>query len=673
MLIWLCQFNSSLYAQPEKNTSSYDLILKYRSFAEDRERSIKDREFFAARAVSLSREFGIDSVILFSNRILSSVYLSASNYDQFAKINYINLKLAQKSSDSLSFGIASHNLGFYHSIKLQNDSAYYYYNVASKIYDRLGEVDGNIDLLPNLATLQVSERDYFGAEGNAIKGLRLLANAPQTQSNLDSGWILNNLMGMISLALKQYDKSIDYHIRAQEIARKINDDILTELFSANNIAFVYRKKGEFAKSLSMYEQLLNTPNLFEIDPKFYALVLDNVAYGKLISETGDYEELNQKFKRAYHISDSLQDPVTKLGISIDLAKFYKKFNKLESAKAYAHLARSLSKTVSANDIHLESLLLLSELERSERGKSYLLEYIQLSDSLLVHERGIRNRFARVQFETDQIASENERIAAAKTWWIIISIILLMASILLYIVISQRNRNKELKFKQVQQEKNEEIYNLMLSQQDKLDGARYDEKQRISQELHDGILSRLFGTRLNLDSYNYSKDQQAATLRSKYISELKSIEEDIRQISHELNSDIIKATNFVDILKTLVKKQTEAYQLGYDFNSTEHINWDLVSNKSKINIYRIVQEVLHNIYKHAKAKHVIISLKLKGSFINIKVKDDGIGFENGKLKKGIGLKNILSRVEELNGSVDYNSSPGEGTTIKIKIPYSTLIA
>nr|WP_236027429.1 sensor histidine kinase [Gelidibacter pelagius] len=211
---------------------------------------------------------------------------------------------------------------------------------------------------------------------------------------------------------------------------------------------------------------------------------------------------------------------------------------------------------------------------------------------------------------------------------------------------------------------------MLSQQDKVDGARAEEKKRISQELHDGVLGRLFGTRLSLDSYNLNEGKEAVQVRSKYISELQAIENDIRKISHDLSTDFVSGSGFMDILKELIEKQTEAYQLGYDFDYTDDINWDVVSNKTKINIYRMVQESLQNIYKHAKAKTVKISFQLKKSVICLLIIDDGIGFDTNKSKKGIGLKNINSRVKELNGTVTFHSKIDQGTSIKVKIPYTT---
>ena len=84
---------------------------------------------------------------------------------------------------------------------------------------------------------------------------------------------------------------------------------------------------------------------------------------------------------------------------------------------------------------------------------------------------------------------------------------------------------------------------------------------------------------------------------------------------------------------------------------------------------MVQESLQNIYKHANAKTVKISFQLKKSVICLLIVDDGIGFDPNKSKKGIGLKNINARVKELNGTVAFRSKVNQGTTIKVKIPYT----
>ena len=208
---------------------------------------------------------------------------------------------------------------------------------------------------------------------------------------------------------------------------------------------------------------------------------------------------------------------------------------------------------------------------------------------------------------------------------------------------------------------------MLSQNESIEEARTQEKKRISEELHDGVLGRLFGTRLSLDSLNMSNSTEAIKTRSQYIDGLKTIEEDIRKVSHELNTDFVSGSGFIDIIKTLVETQTLAYSLKYEFNHDDDIGWDSVTNKKKIHIYRIIQETLHNIYKHAKATKVNISFKLKNDVICLIISDNGSGFDVNKAKSGIGLKNMNSRIKEINGTIRITSEKGLGTKVTIEAP------
>ncbi|MBJ7881488.1 tetratricopeptide repeat protein [Gelidibacter salicanalis] len=667
-LLFLC--SCPLIAQDIVGSSEYDSILKFRKLGEDPNNSLEIRLKYAKKAVNISHDLEVDSIVLRSNKILSTAYLYIGDYDAFSKINHENLKISKRISDTLNVGMTNHNLGFYHTTKSQNDSAYYYYTKAIKSYEQSGEVSRKIEVMANLSLIQYIERDYFGSEDLCIQALRLLAQLPTKDSNLSMFWILYNRLGIISLDLGLYEKSLEYHDRAIGISKKIGNGESDYYTSIHNKAFVLRKQGAYGAAIKLYEEILQQKDLFIEDPSFYPLILDNIAFTKFESQDKDYGAMENMFMEAYRLSDSLDDPTTKLAVSIDLSKFYKGQGKNDQALHFAQESYDLAGDISSNDILLESMILLSELKAGDEGKSYFKEYIRLSDSLLAHERGIRNKFARVHFETDQIELENQKIATEKMWWIISSVVLLLTSILVYIIITQRNKNRELKFRQDQQEANEEIYNLMLSQQDKVDGAKAEEKKRISQELHDGVLGRLFGTRLSLDSYNFNEGKEAVQVRSKYIAELKTIENDIRKISHDLSTDFVSGSGFMDIMTELIDKQTQAYQLESKFDFTDDINWEAIPNKTKINLYRMVQESLHNIYKHAKAKRVNISIQLKKAVICLSITDDGSGFDSNKSKKGIGLKNINSRAKELNGTVTIQSQIDKGTTLQIKTPYTT---
>jgi len=415
--------------------------------------------------------------------------------------------------------------------------------------------------------------------------------------------------------------------------------------------------------------ILDDKTLLESDPSYYANTIDNIAYTKFLSNDNDKAGIEAMFKRAYKIADSIDDPIMMMSSSSNMAEFYFYNSEKDSAFFYAEKAYKISKETNSYDFVSKTLLLMSKIKEGDVGKKYLYEQIKLNDSLLNKERNIRNKFARIEFETDQIEAENKQISRERLIFLLSSIGLLITLILLYIIISQRSKNRKLQSAQQQQEANEEIYNLMLAQQDKIDEGRTQEKKRISEELHDGILGRLFGTRLSLDSLNMLQTDDAIKNREVYIGELKTIEEEIRKISHDLNSDFVAGSSFIDIVKALIETQTNAYKLTYSFKEDKGINWDEVSNKTKIHIYRMLQETMQNIYKHANANQVKISFQLKNDVILLSVEDDGSGFNITKAKKGIGIKNINSRVKEIGGKVEIDSKIDIGTKIIIKVPLS----
>ena len=658
---------SNIISQNNIHSPILDSVIYYRDQSKDINLSLKERLELAEKASNLSSQLNIDSTTIFNNRNLSYLYVALQDYESFRKVNHQNLKLAEKLKDTFVLAVANSNLGYYYLDRL-HDSAYYYYNKALKYFIELNDKTNQSSVLSNLGKIQLSEKDYVGSEESSVQALKLIQELPKTEYNLGNQWILYNRLGIISQILKQYDKSLEYHERALETSNKEHDGIYDRLTTIFNKADIYRKIGDPKRALELYQSIIDNNDLLNIDPSFYASVIENIAFAKFEAKETDYNTIESMLKEAYIISDTINDFVRKSEVSIYLTKFYKGLNKTEQALPYAQEAYRLAKMSSNNELLLESILLLSELNPGEEGKKYLNEHIRLSDSLLFNERAARNKFARIAFETDEIEKENERISRERMWLMALSGGLILTLVLLYIIITQRARNKQLKLEKEQQLANEEIYNLMLSQQDKVEEARTNEKKRISQELHDGILGRLFGTRLSLDSLNFSEGKDAVKTRSNYISELKTIEEDIRKISHDLNTDFISGSGFMDIITELIEKQTQVYQLKYEFNHNDNINWEGVSNKTKINIYRIIQECLQNIYKHAEANKVKISFKSKKSVICLSVSDDGKGFDTHKSRKGIGLKNIRSRVQELEGKVQFDSEINKGTTITIDIPY-----
>ncbi|MND77830.1 Oxygen sensor histidine kinase NreB [compost metagenome] len=283
-----------------------------------------------------------------------------------------------------------------------------------------------------------------------------------------------------------------------------------------------------------------------------------------------------------------------------------------------------------------------------------------------------DKFTRIEYETDEIKDENTDLVVQNRNIVYFFSILTMCGLFLFVIKTQKAKHRELMFKQQQQKANEDIYNLMITQQNTIEINRIKEKKRVARELHDGVLGRMFGVRINLDSLNKINDETATAQRNSYLSELKNIEQDIREISHDLNrekSELIN--NFVAIVNDLFEEQKKTYKSKLVATIDSGIKWELVSNSIKINLYRIIQEALQNINKYAGANSIKIELRLDEDNLKLTISDDGIGFNVKTAKKGIGLQNILFRAGECNGKVDIESNKGEGTTVSLKVPIENI--
>ena len=667
-IIFLFFFQSkSITAQTKQQLDS---INTYISLSQNTEVNIEKRLNYALKSLKLAKELNVDSIRLRVQRKLALVYFDNEMYDKYVPLNRENFSLAKSLNDSLTVTYAARNLGSYYRYTEQNDSSYFFYSKALKYFSRNEISQEKATALLYTADVQQLEKIYTGAEEDAILAIAILNRLPKTEYRLDIYWNLYNLLAIISSELGNYDKAIEYYNQSIDYAKQMRDGFSYEIYSINNKANSYRQLGNYSKAIELYDSLLPLRKKYEEeDPTFYAAILHNKTKAKFESDIYSFDELELDYKKAFKIARDLEDEIAVMSFSLDLSEFYLKYNYKDSVIKYGRQSLKMGEQVSSNETRQRALINLSKVVEVVESNELLLDHINLTDSLAVARRTIRNKFARIKFDTDQLEAKNEQISKENIYLLILSMGLLFSGVLVYIVISQRAKNKELRLVQIQQKANEDIYNLMLGQQDKVDEARAKEKIRVSKELHDGVLGRLFGTRLSLDSMNFKDGKEAMMTRANYIGQLKTIEEDIRKISHELNTDFVSGTGFMNIVSELIENQSNAYGLKHDFKFTDDISWDLVSNKAKINIYRIIQESMQNIYKHANAKQIKISISRKKSLICIDITDDGVGFDTSKSKNGIGLKNMTSRVNDIDGKISFSSEINKGTSVKVKIPYS----
>lgn len=412
---------------------------------------------------------------------------------------------------------------------------------------------------------------------------------------------------------------------------------------------------------------MKVSGLSEKDPYLYAMLTDNYAYSKF--KSNDYSELPSLFYVSLKIREANNFEEGVITNKIHLSEYYNFTKEFDKSKKFAFEALELAKKRKISGNVLLSLKQLSIVDEKNAVK-YTKEYIDLSDSIQNEERKAKDRFARIAYETDEVIQKNTELEVINRSLVFFLIGIGGIFSLLYVVITQKMKNRELAFKQEQQATNQEIYNMMILHQEKVDATSNYEKNRMAQELHDGVLSKMFGTRMNLDSLNDANDEETIAVRHKYIQELKSIEQEIREISHDLSSVKGKIiNNFVHIVIELLEEQKKSFTSDLVYSIEKTMSWEKLDNTAKINLYRILQESLQNSNKYANAKTITVSFFQTEENITMKVEDDGIGFDVTKKKKGIGLKNMISRTEESNGIYELISKQGKGTITTVSIPYN----
>jgi signal transduction histidine kinase len=214
----------------------------------------------------------------------------------------------------------------------------------------------------------------------------------------------------------------------------------------------------------------------------------------------------------------------------------------------------------------------------------------------------------------------------------------------------------------------EISNQKIQEQKKIARAiltaQEKERNHIGQELHDNISQILASSKLYLTSA--CEDNESLKELVKYPTEL--IDRSIREIRSLSSRHVtpLKDVDLQDLVQSLLGRLRENTSIHTVF--TYNIAERELTDDLKLNIYRIVQEQINNIVKYASAGNVSITIEARPAGLHIELKDDGAGFDPTRKRSGIGLSNIMNRIESFNGKMILESSVGKGCSIRIDIPF-----
>jgi signal transduction histidine kinase len=201
-------------------------------------------------------------------------------------------------------------------------------------------------------------------------------------------------------------------------------------------------------------------------------------------------------------------------------------------------------------------------------------------------------------------------------------------------------------------------------------AEEKERRRIAQDLHDGVGQLLSAAKLNLSNLDSKITTQTEEQKLAIQNALSLVDDsvkEVRAVSHNMMPNTLIKLGLASAVREFITKLGKAPTLKVDL---EIVGLDTrLDNQVETVLYRVIQEIVNNIIKHAKASQISMQLIRHETELNIMIEDNGVGFDTNQLDdfEAIGLKGIKTRIEFLNGSVHFDSYIGRGTTVIIDIP------
>ncbi|HWB93719.1 MAG TPA: sensor histidine kinase [Puia sp.] len=620
----------------------------------------------------------IDVLVELGDNLRNSSHRTAGDY-------YLEAyQLAKQIKDAYRQGEAMGGVGVIHYYQGEFDTAMYYLDLADSLYALSGSQVAKESAVSNKANIGNVEV----ARGNYVAATRYYLAAIQTmeRSRADNKWeVLGTLYGALATVysdLKQPDKTLEYDLKAVDasLKQKKNPELtgFVELYVVDD----YLGLNDFPKAKAQLARVETFAYKVQSPALFHKLYL---GYGRLYQKTRHFPEAIASFKKAASYARETGDVFNQMNAFRCLGLVYRDAQDYPKSVATLEVALRLSRELGNRRLETGIIGQLGDIERLQQhfkaAAEYYHRYIRLSDSLNAGETSrkineIENRYQSKQ-RADSILvlqrnSQLQQLALRKKEHQVIfslssAFLLLLVGVLLY-----RNlRGKHRLLKQSEELQNRRIQELeterkLVAAQSLMKGQE-QERSRLAKDLHDGVGGLLSGMKLSLStmSGNQFLSEENARAVDNIIGQLDNSINELRRVSHNMMPEALIKYGLKEALENYCERIDHSGQLSVrlqTYGLERRMEQD-----TEIVLYRIIQELLTNVIKHAEAKEVLIQLVREADKISLTVEDDGKGFDihSALEKKGAGLQNIQARAGYLDGILDIRTSPGEGTSVTIE--------
>ncbi|MBP6024722.1 ATP-binding protein [Ferruginibacter sp.] len=658
-------------------------------------------------AINYSKQYGLLPELGKAYKNTAFAYGNIGNLATAVVYDDSTIAVYEKLGNLLEKANAINNQGLRYHYLNKNNQAIVNYQNALDIYDFLKEEKKKANTVLNIGQVHLQQINYNIALDffNRAKAIAITTNNPQSQM------LAENNIGVVYFDQKQYALAIPYFEKTQELA-KANNNTNMYLQSCNNLGTCNESLGEFAKAEMYYKRaeaellkgnqyesiLVNYINQASLagrqnklndclafcDKCFFYLNnyqgLDK--YKHSVFETAAYaNKLQGNYDKAFMLQDSqiiYKDATINEKTNAEILELQTKY---ETEKKELRISL-LSKADSIKALRIDNQAIqINRQQLSLAAQQLTLSQASLQmvkDSLLLAENRlelidknyiIKDNEAKTLHQQQYIArlAQEKKIKdleLSKKNNMLIGVSVLVPLLILGGILFYKNKQQRLKSKlqaQLFEQQKMATINIL--------AAEEKERKRIASDLHDGVGQLMTAAWLNIQAINTkakNTDNETAELINKTMHLVDESCKEVRAVSHNMMPNALLKKGLVNAVREFLSQiNTKATQINLQ---TDNLHKPLPNHIETV-LYRIIQESVNNVIKHAAATRLDISINQDEEGIDVMIEDNGKGFNFNQAtqKDGIGLQNIKSRIQYLNGTVEWNTAENKGTLVAIHIP------
>ncbi|PTX58823.1 signal transduction histidine kinase [Kordia periserrulae] len=648
---------------------------------------------YAEEALKLSKQERYYKGISDAYSRLGTIAYRQKNYEVAASYFFRVLVLDKEQNYEFGIARASNQLGMIYKRAENFTKAKEYYLDALAIFKKLEEYKQASQVAGNLGKLYLDRENYKKALQYYDQQLELNKQIGAT-SRISSS---HENLGDVYKALENYEEALNSYQKVEQyyLQKKNKKEQLANIMIKIAAMYDYLDEDEASKQ-KYYDalQFIQKHKTGDLGALYFNL---GVLYRKL----GKKDSTTYYYEKAEKLLHKKKDKKELLIFYNNAGNRFRDLKNYKEALFNYNQSLALQKVVKDSSVMGKTYASISKIQRALGNLELALVY---SDSAALIRKAefdqiknanqyqIASANAKKELIDTQYEREKTQNKAEKQLIYIVALciaLLLLTGLFFYIIKAKKQKQQRIlaeadlqqqkliaKHEKEQQEL--QLQELIKTQEMKAINAmingQEEERKRIAQDLHDNLGSKLSLVKIHYQSVEdnlESIDEEAKIQYDRANQLLDEACKSVREISHNMISGTLSKFGLIPALKELKQTLENVYSKQNSqriyIELTYHKLDNRLENTMEIQIYRIIQELLNNIMKHAQATQVNIQILKLEKGVNIIVEDNGIGFDTTKQHKGIGLKTIQSRVVNMNGNYLIDSGKGNGTTVTIDIP------